>query len=196
MGWMQRWQADAQRKGDLRAARWVEHQHQKALTGQLTVMDRWAARAQRKGDYQAARWVEIEPLYRLLRAGAVAGPSGSTAVIYVGMSGDWLLSRPPTKHGTLVPTGAPGGAVVAAYLLITLAIWWVVFRRSYTVHVHINGGAEKVHVRLPSELAACHAAVKLIPRFQAEGPAAVESWRADVLASKNAPETTATPAGH
>jgi hypothetical protein len=176
MGWMQRWQADAQRKGDLRAARWVEHQHQKALTGQLTVMDRWAARAQRKGDYQAARWVEIEPLYRLLRAGAVAGPSGSTAVIYVGMSGDWLLSRPPTKHGTLVPTGAPGGAVVAAYLLITLA--------------------KKVHVRLPSELAACHAAVKLIPRFQAEGPAAVESWRADVLASKNAPETTATPAGH
>jgi hypothetical protein len=184
VGWMERWQADAQRKGDQRAARWREHQDQKASTGQLGVMDRWAARAQSKGDESAARRQAIAPLAQLLRAGPVTGPSNSYAVIYVEMSG---LSTQGAD--------AAGPVVGLVCLLVGLAIWRLVFRRSYTVHVHINGGGEKVHVRMPGELAAYRAAAELVPRFQAEGPAAVDGWRADVLASKNVPDPTATPAG-
>jgi hypothetical protein len=66
-------------------------------------------------------------------------------------------------------------------LLIAEAIWLVVFRRSYTVHVRTNDHPPiKIHVRLPSEIAACHAAAQLVSRFQDDGPA-----RAAKLAGRN-----------
>ena len=178
---MDRWVAHGQRKGDEHAARWQERQQEKAASGQMTLMDRWAARAQRKGDETAARWLELEPLRQLVASGPVSGPGGSTAVIRVDQSGLW------TPRNPVVPTGGgAGGALLLAYLLIAMAIWWVVFRRSYTVHVRTNGYPPKIHVRLPNELAAYHAAANLVSKFQAEGPAALESWRADTAASTGA----------
>ncbi len=41
----------------------------------------------------------------------------------------------------------------------------------------------KVHARLPSETAAYHAAAQLVSRFQDDGPAALQSWRAETSAS-------------
>ena len=188
-----RWAAHAQRKSDERDAHWQERQHEKALSGRITFMDRWAAHAQRKSDEAAARWVELEPLYQLLASGPTYGPSGSRAVIYVEATGDFLTGRRVTKDGAQVPTGGNyvssgqggyGFAVYLAYLLIFLTIW-LAFHRSYTVHVHTNGYLGKIHVRLPNQLAAYHAAAELVSRFQAEGPGAVESWRADVTARIN-----------
>jgi hypothetical protein len=176
MNLMDRWVAHGQRKGDERAARWQQRQQEKAVSGQMTLMDHWAARAQRKGDETAARWLELEPIRQLVASGPVSGPGGSTAVITVDQSGLWA------PRGAVVPTGGGGGALLLAYLLIALAIWWVVFRRSYTVHVRTNGYPPKVHARLPNELAAYRAAAELVSRFQAEGLAALESWRADITA--------------
>jgi len=189
---MDRWAAHAQRKSDEQAAQWQERQHEKALSGRTTVMDRWAAHAQRKSDEAAARWLELEPLYQLLASGPAYGPAGSRAVIFVEATGDFLTSRRITKEGTLLPTGgniSPGGAgggalIGLAYLLILLTIW-LAFRRSYTVHVHMNGYLGKMHVRLPNQLTAYRAAAELASRFEAEGPGALESWRADVMARIN-----------
>jgi len=180
MNLMDRWVAHVQRKGDERAARWHQRQQEKAASGQMTFMDRWAARAQRKGDETAARWLELEPLRQLVGSGPVSGPGGSTAVIRVDQSGLWA------PRGPAVPAGGSGvgSALLLAYVLIALAIWWVVFRGSYTVHVRTNGCPRKIHVRLPNELAAYHAAADLVSRFQAEGPAALESWRADTVADQ------------
>lgn len=180
---MDRWAARAQRKSNVRAARWMQRQHEKALSGRMTFMDRWAARAQRKSDEAAARWLEMQPLWQLLYSGPARGPGGSTALIYVQATGDVVPSVMLTRKGTLVPAGAGGGGVIGlVYLLISRAIW-LAFHRSYTVHVHTNGSPPNVHVRLPSQLAAYRAAAELVSRFQAEGHAAVESWRADTTAS-------------
>jgi hypothetical protein len=142
----------------------------------MTIMDRWAARAQRKGDETAARWLDLEPLRQLAGSGLVVGPGGSTAVIRVDLAGVWMPRTP-------VPLSGGGGALVVPYLLIALAIWWLVFRRSYTVHVHTNGYPPELHLRLPNALTAYRAAAELVSRFQSEGSAALESWRADTCAS-------------
>jgi hypothetical protein len=64
------------------------------------------------------------------------------------------------------------------------AIWWLIFHRSYTVHVRTNGQLPlEISVRLPDEVAAYHAAATLISRFHADGPAALPSWRAEIVAS-------------
>jgi hypothetical protein len=107
------------------------------------------------------------------------GPGGSAAVISVDQSGPrWLSPLNPAG-----PIG-PAGPVDLLRLLIAEAIWLVVFRRSYTVHVRTNDHPPiKVHIRLPSEMAAYHAAAQLVGRFQDEGPAALQSWRAGTSAS-------------
>jgi hypothetical protein len=176
---MDRWAARAQRKSDERAARWQERQRERARSGQMTAADRWAARAQRKSDERAARWQELEPLRQLVTAAPIRGPGDSAAVISIDQSGPrWLSPLNPVG-----PIG-PGGPLEALRLLITEAIWLVVFRRSYTVHVRTNDHPPiKIHVRLRSEIAACHAAAHLVSRFQDDGPAALQSWRAETSAS-------------
>jgi hypothetical protein len=182
---LDRWAARAQRKGDKRTAGWEQRQDEKVLSGRVTFMDRWAARAQRKGDEAAARWLEIAPTMKLLASGPVKGPSDTTAVIFVEATGFFLAGRRVTKQGTVVrsggavvPSGGGGGVIGLAYLFTATAVW-LAFRRSYTVHVHINDHPANIHVRLPSELAAYRAAADLIPRLQAEGTAALGPWRAD-----------------
>jgi len=88
------------------------------------------ARAQRKSDERAARWQELEPLRRLVTAAPIRGPGGSAAVISVDQSGARWLS-PLNPDGSI----GPGGPVELLRLLVTEAIWLVVFRRSYTVQV-------------------------------------------------------------
>jgi hypothetical protein len=173
--WMDRWAARAQRKSGERAARWQERQRERARSGQLTAADRWMARAQRKSDARAARWQELEPLRQLVTAAPIRGPVDSAAVISIYQSGPrWLSPLSPTG-----PIG-PGGPIDLLRLLITEAIWLVVFRRSYTVHVRTNDHPPiKIHVRLPSELAAYHVAALLVSRFQVDGPVALQSWRAE-----------------
>jgi hypothetical protein len=145
----------------------------------MTAVDRWMARTQRKSDERAARWQELEPLRQLVTAAPIRGPGDSAAAISVDQSGTrWLSPLNPAG-----PIG-PAGPVDLLRLLIAEAIWLVVFRRSYTVHVRTNDHpAIKVHVRLPSEMAAYHAAAELVGRFQDEGPAALQSWRAGTSAS-------------
>ena len=145
----------------------------------MTAADRWAARLQRKSDERAARWQELEPLRQLVTAAPIRGPGDSAAVISIDQSGPrWLNPLNPVG-----PIG-PGGPLALLRLLITEAIWLVVFRRSYTVHVRTNDHPPiKSHVRLPSEIAACHAAAQLVSRFQDDGPAALQSWRAETSAS-------------
>ena len=181
MRWMDRyrWAARAQRKSDERAARWQERQRERARSGQMTAADRWMARAQRKSNERAARWQELEPLRQLVTAAPIRGPDDSAAVISIDQSGArWLNPLNPAG-----PIG-PGGPTDLARLLIAEAIWWLVFRRSYTVHVRTNDHPPiKIHIRLPSEIAACHAAAQLVSRFQDDGPAALQSWRAETSAS-------------
>ena len=179
MRWMDRWAARAQRKSGERAARWQERQRERARSGQLTAADRWMARAQRKSNERAARWQELEPLRQLVTAAPIKGPGDSAAVISIDQSGArWLSPLNPVG-----PIG-PGGPLDLLRLLITEAIWWLVFRRSYTVHVRTNDHPPiKIHIRLPSEIAACHAAAQLVSRFQDDGPAALQSWRAETSAS-------------
>jgi hypothetical protein len=142
----------------------------------MTVADRWMARAQRKSDERAARWQELEPLRRLVTAAPIRGPGGSAAVISVDQSGARWLS-PLNPDGSI----GPGGPVELLRLLVTEAIWLVVFRRSYTVQVRTNDHPPiKAHVRLASEMAACHAAAQLVSRFQDDEPVAVQSWRAEL----------------
>lgn len=142
-------------------------------------IDRWAARAQRKSDERAARWQELEPLRQLVTAAPIGGSGDSAAVISIAQSGPrWLSPLNPDS-----PIG-PAGPVDLLRLLIAEAIWWLLFRRSYTVHVRTNDHPPiKVHVRLPSEKAAYHAAAQLASRFQDDGPAALQSWRAETSAS-------------
>lgn len=82
-----------------------------------------------------------------------------------------------------------------AGLLISETIWWLVFHRNYTVHVRTKGQpALKINVRLPDEVAAYKAAVILVSRFRADGPAALPSWQADVYSQRlntRAPEGAA-----
>ncbi len=174
-----RWEARAQRKSNERAARWQERQQGRARSGQMTAADRWMARAQRKSDERAARWQELEPLRQLVTAAPIRGPGDSAAVISVDQSGTrWLSPLNPAG-----PIG-PGGPADLARLLISEAIWLVVFRRSYTVHVRTNDHPPiKIHVRLPSEIAACHAAAQLVCRFQDGGSAALQSWQVETSAS-------------
>jgi hypothetical protein len=176
--WIDCWAARLQRKSDERAARWQERQQERARSGQMTAADRWTARAQRKSDERAARWQELEPLRQLVTAAPIRGPGDSTAVISVGQSGPrWLSPLNPDGLG-------PAGPVDLLRLLINEAIWLLVFRRSYTIHVRTNDQPPiKVHVRLPSEIAAYHAAAQLVSRFQDNGPAALQSWQADAAAS-------------
>jgi len=177
--WIDRWAARAQRRSDERAARWQEQHRERARSGRMTAADRWMARAQRKSDERAARWQDLEPLRQLVTAAPIRGPGDSAAVISVAQSGTWWLS--PLNPGG--PIG-PGGPVDLGRLLISEAIWLVVFRRSYTVHVRTNDHPPiKIHVRLPSEIAAYHAAAQLVSRFQDDGPAALQSWRAETSAS-------------
>jgi len=186
MRWMDRWAARTQRKSDQRQARWQERQQEKARSGRMTVMDRWVARAQRKSDERAARWQELEPLRRLIPSGPLEGPGGSTVFISVEQTGLWWLhwwKKPaPTTGG-----GGGGWLAVAllAGLLISETIWWLVFHRNYTVHVRTKGQpALKINVRLPDEVAAYKAAVILVSRFRADGPAALPSWQADVYSQR------------
>ncbi len=177
--WIDRWEARAQHKSNKRAARWQERQQGRARSGQMTAADRWMARAQRKSDERAARWHELEPLRQLVTATPIRGPGDSAAVISVDQSGTrWLSPLNPAG-----PIG-PGGPADLARLLISEAIWLVVFRRSYTVHVRTNDHPPiKIHVRLPSEIAAYHVAALLVSRFQDDGPAALQSWRAETSAN-------------
>lgn len=136
------------------------------------------ARAQRKSDERAARWQELAPLRQLVTAGPVKGPGDSAAAISVDQSGPRWLN--PLKPGGPID---PGGPVTLLRLLIAEAIWLLVFRKSYTVHVRTNGRPPvKVRVRVPSEIAAYHAAARLVSRFQDEGPGALRSWRAETSA--------------
>ncbi|HEX7160727.1 MAG TPA: hypothetical protein VF223_05755 [Trebonia sp.] len=184
MRWMDRWAARAQRKSDERAARWRERQQEKARSGRSTVTDRWVARAQRKSDERAARWQKVEALRQLVPSRPVEGPGGSEVFINIEQTGLWWLSR--SKFAG--PTGGGGGALIMACLLISEAIWWLVFRRTYTVHVRTNDHPPvKIHVRLPSEVAAYRVAAQLVSQFQFHGPAALLSWRADVTASIQVP---------
>jgi hypothetical protein len=145
----------------------------------MTAADRWMAHAQHKSDERAARWQELEPLRQLVTVAPIRGPGDSAAVISIDQSGARWLS-PLNSVG---PIG-PGGPLDLPRLLITKAIWWLVFRRSYTVHVRTNDHPPiKIHVRLPSEIAAYHAAAQLVSRFQDDGPAALQSWRAETSAS-------------
>jgi len=177
--WTDRWAAHAQRKSDERAARWQERLRERARTGQMTTVDRWMAHAQRRSDERAARWQELEPLRQLVTAAPIRGPGGSAAVISIDQSGPRWLS--PLNPGG--PIG-PAGPVDLLRLLIAEAIWWLVFRRSYTVHVRTNDHPPiKIQVRLPSEIAAYHAAAQLVSRFQDDGPAALQGWRAETSAS-------------
>jgi hypothetical protein len=177
--WIDRWEARAQRKSDERAARWQERQQELVRSGQMTAAHRWMARVQRKSDERAARWQELEPLRQLVTAAPIKGPGDSAAVIGIGQSGPRWLS-PLNPDG---PIG-PAGPVDLLRLLISEAIWWLVFRRSYTVHVRTNDHPPiKIHVRLPSEIAAYHAAAQLVSRFQDGGPAALQSWRTETSAS-------------
>jgi hypothetical protein len=142
-------------------------------------VDRWVAGAQRKSNERAARWQELEPLRQLVTAAPIRGPGDSAVVISVDQSGPRWLS-PLNLNGGI----GPAGPVDLPRLLIVEAIWWLVYRRSYTVHVRTNDHPPvKVHVRLPSEKAAYHAAAQLVSRFQDEGPAALRSWRAETSAS-------------
>jgi hypothetical protein len=137
------------------------------------------ARAQRKSDERAARWQELESLRRLVSAAPIRGPGDSAAVISVDQSGPRWLS--PLNPGGPI---SPGGPVTLLRLLIAEAIWWLVFHRSYTVRVHTNDHPPiKLHVRLPSEIAAYHAAARLVSRFKDDGPAALQSWLAETSAS-------------
>ena len=176
--WTDRWAARAKRKSDERATRWQERQRERARSGQMTAADRWMARAKRKSDERAARWQELEPLRQLVTAAPIRGPGDSTAVISVGQSGPrWLSPFNPDGLG-------PAGPVDLLRLLIAEAIWLLVFRRSYTIHVRTNDHPPiKIHVRLPSEIAAYQAATQLVSRFQGNGPAALQSWRAETSAS-------------
>lgn len=185
MRWMDRWAARAQRKSDERQARWRRRQQEKARSRRMTLTDRWAARAQRKSDERAARWRELEPLRRQVPSGPVQGPGGSEAFISVMQTGLWWLRwwKKPVPA-----SGGGGSGWVSVPLLISLliseAIWWLVFHRNYTVHVRTNGQPPlRISVRLPDEVAAYKAAVILVSRFLADGPAALPSWRADITAS-------------
>jgi hypothetical protein len=200
---LDRWAARAQRKGDEHAAGWEQRQREKVLSGRVTFMDRWAARAQRKGDEAAARWLEIAPIMKLLASGLVTGPSGATAVIYVEATGFFLAGRRVTKQGAVGQRGGVvvssgggggGGMLALAYLFTAMAIW-LAFRRSFTVHVHTNGDPPKIHVRLPSEVAAYRAAADLVPRFRAEGTAALDRWRVDAASGVHMQKNRVTEAG-
>ena len=181
MGFLGQWEADAQRKGDERADRWQARERERARTGRTTVRDRLAARAQRKGDEAAARWLELDPFWQLVQSGPARGPLGSTAVIRV-YSTAW-------PWGVVVSGGAGGGAIVFAALLVVAAIRWLIYgrSRSWTVLARCDGHPNRILVRVRSQLAACRAAADLFGRFQADGPAALESWRAEVMASNQVP---------
>lgn len=197
---LDRWAARAQRRGDEHAAEWEQRQREKVLAGRVTFMDRWAAHAQRKGDEAAAKWLEIAPIRRLLGSGLVRGPSDATALIYVEATGSYMALPRVTKKGAVVRGGGGGGGggsagvVLVVYLFTTMPIW-LAFRRSFTVHVHTNGDPAKVHVRLPTELAAYRAAADLVPRFQAEGTAALERWRVDAASAVRIRKNHVTEAG-
>lgn len=179
MRWMDQWAARAQRKSDERAARWQERQQENARNGRTTVTDRWAARAQLRSDQRAARWQREQALQQLVPSGPVEGPGGSEVFISVEQTGLWWLTR--SKFAG--PTGGGGGGLILVCMLISEAIWWLVFRRTYTVHVRTNDRPRlKVHVRLPSKEAAYRVAAQLVSQFQDHGPAALLSWRADVTA--------------
>jgi hypothetical protein len=136
------------------------------------------ARAQRKSDERAARWQELAPLRQLVTAGPVKGPGDTAAVISVDQSGPRRLN--PLKPGGPID---PGGPVTLLRLLIAEAIWLLAFRKSYTIHVRTNGCPPvQVRVRLPSEIAAYHAAARLVSRFQDDGAGALQSWRAETSA--------------
>lgn len=180
MRWMDRWVARAQRKSDERTARWQERQQEKVRSGRTTVTDRWMARAQRKSDERTARWQQAYALRQLVPSGPVEGPGGSEVFVSVEQTGLWWLRRAPLA----LPAGGGGGTLTLACLLISEAIWWLVFRRTYTVHVRTNDHPPvKIHVRLSSEEAAYRAAAQLVSHFQDRGPAALLSWQADVTAS-------------
>jgi hypothetical protein len=89
------------------------------------------ARAQRKSDERAARWRKAEALRQLVPSGPVQGPGGSTVVISVEQTGLWWL-----RHSK-GPTGGGGGALLGAALLISEAIWWLVFRAE-VVCTHVS----------------------------------------------------------
>ena len=181
---MHRWAVHAQRMGDERATRWEKRQQEKALSGRVTLLERYASRAQRKGDEAAARWLEIDPLWQLIRSGPAKGPLGSAAVIRV-YSTAW-------PWGVVVSGGGGAGAIVLAALLVVAATRRLIYRRSrsWTVLVRYGGHRGKMVVRVRSEQAAYRAAADVFTRFQAEGPAVLENWRADVEASESAPRVT------
>jgi len=139
-------------------------------------MDRWAAHLQRKSDEGQARWLELESFRDQVPSWPVESPDGSIAVIRVYQAGTGLLNR-----GRAVgPTGNSGGGVLAAFILVALAIWWLVFRRAYTVHVRTYGSSPaRISIRLPDQVAAYRAAAQLVDRFREEGPVALPGWRAD-----------------
>jgi hypothetical protein len=195
--WMDQWADHLQRKSDERQARWERRQRKRTRSGRMTVMDRQAARLQRRSDQRQARWQEFDRLRQQVPTGPVTGPDGSTAVIMVYQSGAGWLTGTNGGGG-----GGGGGAIVLAAILITEAIWLVVFRRSFTVYVRTNGRPPektaffrvddgppvKVTVRLPTQVGAYRAAAELVRRFQADGPGVLQGWRADA-------ESSSTPRG-
>jgi hypothetical protein len=178
MGWMDRWAARAQHKSDQRQARWLERRQAKARSGRVTATDRWVARAQRKSDERAGHWQKAEALRQRVPRGPVEGPGGSQVLIRVELAGFWWLS------GGYSGGSSGGGVLGLAAMLISLAIWWLVFHRAYTVHVRTNDRPPvKIHVRLSGEITAYRAAAQLVSQFQDLGPAALPGWLADVTAN-------------
>jgi len=172
---MDRWAAYEQRKSDAREARWLARRRERARSGRMTLMDRWAAHEQRRSDRLLAASNELYRLRPLVPAGPVQGPGGSTAVIRVDQAGAWWLRWWRNPMPSVTGGGGPLTVLLLACLLITEAIWWLVFHRAYTVHVRTNGHPpEKISVRLPSEVAAYRVAAQLVSQFQTEGPAALQ----------------------
>lgn len=150
-------------------------------------MDRWAARYQRKSDERQAHWAELAHYYGMFSAGLVPGPDGIDADICVDQTGlRWLH-----WYNHRSSAGSWAGGVVAALLLISTlmseTVWWLVFHRTYTIHVTTYGNSPvklaRISVRLPEKTAAYRAAADLACRFEDEGSAALDAWRAEVSAS-------------
>jgi hypothetical protein len=87
----------------------------------------------------------------------------------------------------------PGGGIVFILILITLALWWLVYRRAWTVRVHAyrdySQSPVKIGVRLPDEVTAYRAAAELVSGFKADGLDALPVWHAEATADPTKHQT-------